>query len=229
MSGIGFIFERLEARKKDAALFWRGQAYAADWVIRQVRQDIDFLVHMGIGPGAVVILRGDYSPRTVSLLLALIELSTVLAPLLPSTLARTPALMDVVNPEFRIESGPDGEVAVVRCEQSPQHHLVQSLTQARRPGLILFTSGSTGQPRAVVHDFERLLTKFHKRRPALRTLNFLLFDHWGGLNTLLHCLANGSPVVLPEEPHAGLHLSIGGEPTGRTVAGFAYISEHVAA
>jgi hypothetical protein len=38
----------------------------------------------------------------------------------------------------------------------------------------------------------------YQARPALRTLNFLLFDHWGGLNTLLHCVANGSPVVLPE-------------------------------
>jgi acyl-coenzyme A synthetase/AMP-(fatty) acid ligase len=51
----------------------------------------------------------------------------------------------------------------------------------------------------VLHDFGRLLAKFRKPRPALRTLNFLLFDHWGGLNTLLHCLANDSPVVLPED------------------------------
>src|SRR5215813_819760 len=37
----------------------------------------------------------------------------------------------------------------------------------------------------------------------MRTLNFLLFDHWGGLNTLLHCLANRSPVALLESrmPH----------------------------
>lgn len=33
----------------------------------------------------------------------------------------------------------------------------------------------------------------------MKTLNFLLFDHWGGLNTLLHGLSNNCPLVMPEE------------------------------
>jgi acyl-coenzyme A synthetase/AMP-(fatty) acid ligase len=67
------------------------------------------------------------------------------------------------------------------------------------PGLVLFTSGSSGKPKAVVHDFSKLLEKFHVKRPALKTLNFMLFDHWGGLNTLLHGLSSRSPLVMPEE------------------------------
>jgi acyl-coenzyme A synthetase/AMP-(fatty) acid ligase len=143
-------------------------------------------------------LRGDYSPRTVSLLLALIEREAILAPLLPSTLAKAPALADIINPAFQIDWGSDGEVEVARRDACEPHALIRQLQEIGQPGLILFTSGSTGQPKGVVHNFGRLLLKFHKSRPALRTLNFLLFDHWGGLNTLLHCLANGSPVVLTE-------------------------------
>jgi acyl-coenzyme A synthetase/AMP-(fatty) acid ligase len=63
---------------------------------------------------------------------------------------------------------------------------------------VLFTSGSTGRPKAVIHDFGRLMRKFEARRPAMRTINFLMFDHWGGLNTLLHGLSTGSLVVLPD-------------------------------
>jgi len=159
---------------------------------------VNLLKSAGIGAGSVVILQGDYSPRNVSLLLALIELNAIMAPLLPSSLAKTPALVDLVNPSFLIEGASDGEPILRRHEQREVHQLVRTLQERLGPGLILFTSGSTGQPKGVVHDFGRLLQKFQKPRPAMRTLNFLLFDHWGGLNTLLHCLSNNSSVVLPE-------------------------------
>lgn len=198
MSEIGFILERLEGLNDQPAFIWRGNAYSGSSVATQVREDLGILAARGVTPGTVVLLRGDYSPRTVSMLLALIEMRTILAPLLPATLAKTPLLVDIVNPGFQIDVDTGGEPILIRYESSEPHPLLRALVEAGQPGLVLFTSGSTGQPKGVVHDFGRLLMKFRKPRPALRTLNFLLFDHWGGLNTLLHCLANGSPVVLPE-------------------------------
>jgi len=203
MSEIGFILERLEARNDQPALFWREKAYSGKFLARQVGDDIDFLARQGIKHGTVVLLRSDYSPRTVSLLLALIELKTILAPLLPSTAAKIPALIGLVNPAFQIEVSSEQVLAITQLEQSQSHPLISILQEAGKPGLLLFTSGATGEPKGVVHDFARLLMKFRARRPAMRTLNFLLFDQWGGLNTLLHCLANGSPVVLAESRTPG--------------------------
>jgi len=193
-----FILEQIAAKTDQPALFWRGQVYRGSWLVKQVSEDVKLLKLAGIGAGSVVILEGDYSPRNVSQLLALIDLKAIMAPLLPSSLAKTPALADLVNPSFLIDGTSDGEPAVRPHEQGEIHELIRTLQERRGPGLILFTSGSTGQPKGVVHDFGRLLQKFQKPRPAMRTLNFLLFDHWGGLNTLLHCLSNNSSVVLPE-------------------------------
>ena len=89
-------------------------------------------------------------------------------------------------------------ISVERNPVSPPNALYRILSERGSCGLVLFTSGSTGRPKAVVHDFERLLEKFKLPRPGMVTLNFLLFDHWGGLNTLLGCLSSGELTVLPD-------------------------------
>ena len=73
--------------------------------------------------------------------------------------------------------------------------LYAELRRRQHPGLVLFSSGTSGDPKAAVHDFTFLLDKFRVRRTALNTLNFLLFDHLGGVNTLLHTLSNGGVMV----------------------------------
>ena len=57
-------------------------------------------------------------------------------------------------------------------------------------GLIIFSSGSSGNPKAILHDFSLLLNKFKKKRQGYKTLLMLTFDHIGGINTLLSCLIN---------------------------------------
>ena len=52
-------------------------------------------------------------------------------------------------------------------------------------GLIVFSSGSSGKPKAILHDFNLLIKKFKKQRPGYKTILMLTFDHLGGINTLL--------------------------------------------
>jgi long-chain acyl-CoA synthetase len=83
--------------------------------------------------------------------------------------------------------------------QHASHEIIRRLGDLRRPGLMLFSSGSSGPPKAAVHDLLPLLEKFRLERPVYRTAGFLLFDHIGGLNTLWHVLSNGGLfVVLPD-------------------------------
>jgi acyl-CoA synthetase (AMP-forming)/AMP-acid ligase II len=46
-----------------------------------------------------------------------------------------------------------------------------------------------------LHDLSKFLERYETPRPTLKTLSFLLFDHIGGINTLLHTLFNKGCVV----------------------------------
>jgi acyl-coenzyme A synthetase/AMP-(fatty) acid ligase len=76
--------------------------------------------------------------------------------------------------------------------------LLDKLREIDHAGLVLFTSGTSGEPKAVVHDFTRLMDQYKVKRPAYRTIAFLPLDHMGGLNTLFHILYNGGCLIIPQ-------------------------------
>jgi len=67
------------------------------------------------------------------------------------------------------------------------------------PGLVLFSSGSTGKSKASVHDMTDLLEKFKISRHSRRAITFLLYDHIGGVNTMLYTLSNGGCIITVQD------------------------------
>ena len=81
---------------------------------------------------------------------------------------------------------------------SGDHPLLEEFRNSGHSGLILLSSGSTGQIKASLHSFPRLLANYQRRRTSpYRTLAFLMLDHIGGINTLFHILCSGGTVVTP--------------------------------
>jgi acyl-CoA synthetase (AMP-forming)/AMP-acid ligase II len=102
---------------------------------------------------------------------------------------------EIAEVEYYFRADAADEVRFEKTGRAANHALYARIREANHPGLVLFSSGTSGDPKAAVHDFLPLLEKFHNVRKAYATLNFLLFDHWGGLNTLLNTLANGGTTV----------------------------------
>ena len=71
------------------------------------------------------------------------------------------------------------------------HPMLSELVSNNKPGLVLFSSGTTGEPKAALHDITFLLEKFKNNGKKLNTVTFLLYDHIGGFNTMVYTLVNG--------------------------------------
>jgi acyl-coenzyme A synthetase/AMP-(fatty) acid ligase len=148
-----------------------------------------------IKAGEVVALVGDFDGPTIALMLELLERRVILMPLADGTRADHEYFLDVGLAQWVIRDG--------KVERLPprgeNHPLLDEVRHRNHPGIIFFSSGTTGRPKAILHDFNNFLQRYSARRPPTRALNFLLFDHAGGINTMLHTLYNLGVVIVPSE------------------------------
>jgi len=128
------------------------------------------------------------------LLLALIRRSCIVVPADRVRRGQKSEFREIAQVETVIGLA-DGETAQMRSTGARVDTSCSSVFGGTTPGLILFSSGSTGRSKAVVHDLVPLLEKFTVPRQTLRTITFLLFDHIGGINTLLYSLSNAGCVI----------------------------------
>ena len=147
-----------------------------------------------IKAGDVVAVVGDFDAVSISTLLHLLDRAATVVPLTTTTRADHPYYFDASGVNAVVEGN-----AVELLPRRAAHPLVAQLRETGSAGLVLFSSGTTGRPKAILHDFSRFLARYRTPRPALSTVSFLLFDHIGGINTLFHTLFNRGLVVVPPE------------------------------
>ena len=196
-----FLLDVFREFKNCDSIIWKGEEYDYRSLINKIEECYGILEEHEVEQGSVVALCGDFSPNAIALLLALIRKACIIVPLSSLFTTNEDLLFQIAGIECVFRVNDDDAITMENISPRRDNAYYSVIREREHPGLVLFTSGTSGQPKAAVHDFMALLEKFRIRRKALRTLNFLLFDHWGGLNTMFHILSNGGVVIATSDRH----------------------------
>jgi long-chain acyl-CoA synthetase len=191
---INFLENTFKEVADNEAIIWNDVSYNYGWLYDRVQYYKSLLNTKMVKSGSIVELKGDFTPESIALILALISHKCIVVPLTKSV-KNEAKLLSIASVEhvFIIDDNDNFEFSTIGvCKKN---ELYKEIEKRGHPGLVLFSSGTSGEPKCAVHDFSKLLAKFHEKKKALRTLNFLMFDHWGGLNTMFHILSNGGVVI----------------------------------
>lgn len=186
---LDFIIDDIKSFGEDIAIITDGVECKYSELYTEYETAKKFLEVNGIEENSVVSLRGEFTPKTIGMMLAIVDKSCVYVPI--STAVKDPARYnEIAEVQFYI----DGD-NVVKFETEPKHEILKNLIDNKNPGLVLFSSGTTGDPKAAVHNLNPLLEKYKVKGKKIRSLAFLLFDHIGGFNTVMYNIANGGLLV----------------------------------
>jgi len=187
---------RRVARRPDACLVHRDCIFSGADLDELRLEWTERLAASGVAPGSVVGVKADWSPDAIALLLALLARGHVAA-LVPPSAPRDEELLRAAH-AAAVWRGDHGHGQLETLSPAGDHPLLRTLREAGGAGFVIFSSGSSGRPKAILHDVERFFRKFDGKGKGLRTLAFLLFDHIAGQDTLFYTLCHGGALVLPE-------------------------------
>ena len=196
---VDWLLERMATFGDRPALIGRDRDHTYKQLVDSVLRWQQQLTDLAIAPGEVVAIGGDYSPDVCSLLVALLTWKAIVVPLGMAAETTAGRQLDVAHVGHVFSFDEASWTYRRRTRPAGAHPLLTRLRQAGDAGLVVFTSGSTGESKGAVLSVGALLSKFHTLRRGYRTLVFLQLDHIGGINTLLHILTQGGAAATIDE------------------------------
>lgn len=195
---IDFMLDVFAENSEKTAIIWHEKETSYSELSKLYKKQFGILTEESVR-NKVVSLEADFSPLSVATLLVLIELGCIIVPLTKSVDNKKTRFREIAEVEKIISIDENDAMSIADTGIAPENSLLKKIKGSTHPGLILFSSGSTGDSKAALHDVIPMLEKFKVPRYAMRSLTFLLFDHIGGFNTLMYNLSNAGCCIMTDK------------------------------
>jgi len=201
---MDWLIERFRSAPDHLAFIHEGREFSYGQVIEQITTLHSRIIISGIKRGDTVAVLGDYSPEVFCLLLALAKNGNIVIPLTHNSVIEQLVALGISGCDWYIEFTDKGIDARIQRRVIPTDNaLINAFRKRGTPGLVLFSSGSSGKPKGILHDFNQVAEKFRKQRQPVVAIPFLTIDHFGGINTVLAITASLGTVVTVSDRSVG--------------------------
>lgn len=194
-TAIDTLMTRMRGFAARPAMHWRGQEISYRELVEHIGGWHPYLKEKSLENGAIVVVHGDYSPTTCSLIFALAQSKAIMHLITPANTSELESQISESGADHIIRIDGDDNWHYDTLDTPAPPKLIQNFVAEQKSGLILFTSGSTGKAKGILHDTDRVMQKFVLERQSWRTVLFLVLDHFGGFNTLLSVFAYGGLAI----------------------------------
>ncbi|MAR84580.1 MAG: o-succinylbenzoate--CoA ligase [Cytophagia bacterium] len=198
MNYIKEYLKKFELKKDKISIVYNDKSYTYESLLNKIKFYKKYILNNNIKKGEVVSIVGDYSLESISLFFSLCINNNIIVPITSSNKEEINIKLNESSTDWVIYI--DSLILNKNNYKRKKNKLLKKLIDDNDPGLILFSSGSTGIPKSMLHNLSTILSLYLKNKFRNHTyLVFLMFDHIGGLNTMFNIFSMTSTMVIPKK------------------------------
>lgn len=201
---MNWMLEKIQLFGDKTVFICDKQHYSYSDLYKNVCYWQNYINNTGVKSGEVVAVVGDFNPKSAALIICLLVNNNIVVPLTNETNSKHDRFFELASVNWCFSMDQESTAwKHSKLNAVSNHPTIEELKQSANSGLVLFTSGTTGESKGAVLNADSLLQRFENtivdEKKALRCIVFLKLDHIGGLNTLFSIIFSGGTAISIDE------------------------------